>query len=187
MTDKHECAPENATKMLQWIKTRGGVAIWRSVNLSNLGASWSTPALTPEGQPYPKPTWQADSKPERIITDATEIEVVTRKEVRRFHVGVRQAGLAFKLTDASSRRLRDAVAKAGKDASHAFDYEAQDAIVTVPDKRVLLSEWIDPQKACDACGGTGWIEAPADGDGEHPCATCKGTGERPTPAAEATP
>ena len=41
---KHTCAPENAPKFLDWIKNRGGVAVWKSINLSNPDASWSTPA-----------------------------------------------------------------------------------------------------------------------------------------------
>jgi hypothetical protein len=44
MNEKHHISPETAAKALEWIKTRGGLAIWQSVNLSNPGASWSTPA-----------------------------------------------------------------------------------------------------------------------------------------------
>lgn len=139
--EKHECAPENASTMLLWINTRGGVAVWRSINLSNPGASWSTPALTEDGKPMGKPTWQADSEPERVITSADDIEVVTRREAKRFRIGVRRTGLAFKLTDASSRKVRAAVEKAGDGAGYAFDYETQQAIITVPDKKVPLSEW----------------------------------------------
>ena len=143
---KHECAPENAGKMREWIKSRGGIAIWRSANLSNPGASWSTPAET-DGKPMTKPTWQAQDKPERVITDASEIEVVTRKEVRRFRVAVRQgdSGLQFKLTDASSRKLREAMSKLGDESSYHFDYETQEAILTMPDKRVPLNEWVEPE------------------------------------------
>ena len=141
--DKHECAPENAAKMLDWIRTRGGVAVWRSANLSNPGASWSAPALTSEGLPQPtKPTWEAESRPARIITDPSEIEVVTRREVKRFRVGVRMAGLTLKVTDAGTRRIRAEVEKAGDGASYEFDYDEQAAIITVPGERVLLSEWV---------------------------------------------
>ena len=143
--DKHECAPENAAKMLDWIRTRGGVAIWRSVNLSNPGASWSAPVRAADSRPYPKPTWEAESQPSRIITDPSEIEVVTRREVRRFRVAIRAAGasvMSFKLTDASTRKVREAVDKAGDGASYEFDYTSQEAIITVPGERVLLSEWV---------------------------------------------
>jgi len=42
--EKHIVTPEHATKMLGWLQTRGGIAVWPSVNLSNPGASWSTGA-----------------------------------------------------------------------------------------------------------------------------------------------
>lgn len=137
---RHECAPENASRMRDWIATRGGVAIWASVNLSNASASWSTPALT-EGAPTTRPNWQADVKPVRIITDASEIEVITRREVKRFHVAIRVGGGGYKLTDGATRRVRAEVEKAGKDAIYEFDYSSQEACILVPAERVLLSEW----------------------------------------------
>lgn len=145
--DKHECAPESASRMREWIQNRGGVAIWQSANLSNPGASWSTPALTTDGQPMSKPTWQAEDKPARIITDAAEIEVITRREVARFHVAIRGGanGLQLKLTDGATRRVHDAVARAGDDAAYHFDYAEQQAVITVPAERVTLDRWIEPQ------------------------------------------
>jgi hypothetical protein len=140
----HECEPENAARMLDWIKTRGGVAIWPSLNLSNPGASWSTPALTEDGKPYPKPTWEAANEPERIIKDASEIVVVTRREVRRFRVAIRSTGpmgLTFKCSDASSRKIREAVAKVGEGASYHFDYEHQQAVIAAPSESVTLDKW----------------------------------------------
>lgn len=139
--EKHECAPENAASMRMWIEKRGGIAIWPSVNLSNPGASWSTPANTLEGTPTPKPTWQAADKPERVITDPNEVVVVTRKEVKRFHVAVRQAGLTLKCTDGATRKIRAAVAKAGEGASYEFDQGSQEAIITVPGETVSLAAW----------------------------------------------
>ena len=147
MTDqtKHECAPENAAKMREWIATRGGVAIWRSINLSNAGASWSSPALT-EGVPTKKPNWQSENVPSRVITDAAEIEVVTRKEVKRFRIAIRMGGngLTMKLTDASTRKVRAACNKLGPDSAYEFDYDTQEAIITMPGERVSLADWIEP-------------------------------------------
>ena len=145
-TEKHECAPENAAKMREWIRSRGGVALWRSCNLSNPGASWSTPALTTEGAPYPKPTWEAEGAPHRVITDASEIEVITRKEVKRFRVAVRAGGFLFKCTDASTRKIRAACDKFGPDSSYAFDYETQECVITMPGERVSLTDWTEPEQ-----------------------------------------
>jgi hypothetical protein len=152
---KHECSPENAPKFLDWLANRGGVAVWRSVNLGNPGASWSSPALTWEGKPTPKPTWEADSQPARVITDASEIVVVMRRDVKRVKIAVeRGSGLSVTLTAASSRRLRKAVEEAtvalqketgiiGPGASYIFDYDGEQrvAVVTVPGRVVSLAEW----------------------------------------------
>lgn len=140
--DKLEVSPENAPRFIEWLLKRGGIAIWRVIDLSRPGETASTPATTEDGKPMTRPGWAYDLTPERIITDAKDVNVVTRKEVRRFHVGVeRGSGLSFQLTSAASRKVRDAVAKAGAGAAHHFDYEAQDAIITVPDKTVPLSDW----------------------------------------------
>ena len=56
------------------------------------------------------------------------------EEVKRFHVGVRMGsnGLALKVTDGGSRRIRREVSKAGEGAYYAFDYLTQDAIILRP-------------------------------------------------------
>jgi len=141
---KHRCTIDNAPRFADWIENRGGVAIWRSVNLPNPGASWSTPALTEEGEPYPKPTWQVDTKPDAVITDPRDIEVTVDREVKRFRVGIRRSnGFSFKVTDGGSRRIRAAVEKAGEGAYHVFDYDTQEAVIMVPASSVSLQEWIE--------------------------------------------
>jgi len=144
--EKHTCKIENAEKVYRWIKERGGVAVWKSINLSNPSASWSTPAKTDTGEDYPKPTWQAENKPNRIITDANEIEVLVPREIKRLHVAVRlgSQGLALKLTDGSTRRVEKAVEGAEQKYGHAwyeFDYETQDAVICVSDRSISLAEY----------------------------------------------
>ena len=131
--DKHVCVPEHAQKMLDWLANRGGIAVWRSVNLSNPGASWSTPA------DVGKPTWEAGGAPERIITDVDDVVVSIDKEVKRFHVGLRRAGTMIKVTDGGSRRIRAAVARAGDGAYHLFD--GREAVIMAPESTVPLREW----------------------------------------------
>ncbi len=142
---------ENAQKFWDWIKTRGGIAVWRSVNLSNPGASWSTPAMDEKGNNYPKPTWQAANEPERIIIDPNDVEVYSSKEVKRFHVAIRRGsqGLTLKLTDGGSRRVERAVAKAeedtGKDAWYEFDHYTQEAVIYVADEVISLTDYAKKQ------------------------------------------
>lgn len=138
----HEVAPENAAKMLDWIERRGGIAVWKSVNLSNPGASWSTPALAPDCSPYRKPTWEAESSPYKVITNPAEIVVVTRKEVKRFRVAIRVRGMSVKLTSGSTRKVDKAMIHAGEDASYHFDYETQEAVITVPSETVPLLQFL---------------------------------------------
>jgi hypothetical protein len=145
--DKHRVVSENAELVWKWLKTRGGIAVWGSVNLSNPGASWTAPLNTEDGNPSPKPTWQAANSPGRVITDAGEVEVCIPKEVKRFRIAVRRGsqGLSWKVTDAGSKRIRDAVEKAYetymKESWHRFDYETQEAVIMIDDVVVPMEEY----------------------------------------------
>ena len=142
MSAKHEVSPENAPLFLEWIRSRGGIAVWNSADLSNPGASWSTPAET-NGKPTSKPGWQSESKPARVITDANDVVVVSRKEVKRFRVAIRSGrnSLRFRITDGSQRKLDNALEKAGDGSSYEFDYSTQEAVVFAVDGKVSLAEW----------------------------------------------
>jgi hypothetical protein len=146
--DKQVCIPDNALKFADWISNRGGVAIWQSANLSNPGASWSTPALTPNGLPTAKPTWQAEDKPSRIITSPDDILVSIDKEVKRFRVAIRHGsqGFSSECTDASSRKIKQALSKAGNGSYHLFDYETQEAVIMIPESQCTLTKWLEDNK-----------------------------------------
>ena len=141
---QHEVLPENAGKFRQWIRERGGVALWRSISLSNPGASWFTPARTADGQPMGKPNWQSDDVPTFIVTSEDDVGVVTEREVKRFRVAVRGGRsnpFMIKLTEGSAKRLRRELEKVGDGASYTFDYHAQEAVILVIEETVSLSEW----------------------------------------------
>lgn len=147
--DPYICNENDAGKIHGWLLNRGGLFIWRSVNLSNPGASWTTPARTEDGVPYLKPTWQADSKPERHIVDISDVVVSTPKEVKRFHVATRMGsnGMSIKVTDLGTRKIRAEVAKAsekyGEDAYYVFDYgEHENAVILIDESAIPLSEWV---------------------------------------------
>ena len=139
---KFECSPENAPKFLEWIKTCGGLAHWQSQDLGNLGQSWTTPALTPDGQPTPPPTWQCKGTTPIVCSNADEVSVITDKEVKRFRVAVKRGyGFSFVLTDASDRKIKNEIDKLGEMASYHFDYDTQEVVLTVPDSVMTLTEW----------------------------------------------
>jgi len=143
MKFEHECNVVNAPKFWDWIVNRGGVARWPSVNLANLGASWSTPAKDTTGAPTTKPTWQVGNTP-TIFTDPAKIGVYVDVEVNRFRVGIRRGsqGYTFKCTDGGSRKIRAAIETAGEGAYHVFDYDTQEAVIMAPKgEPISLAEW----------------------------------------------
>jgi len=146
MSNRHEISPENAAQILDWMKNRGGIAIWNSADLSNPGRTWTTPVKNADGTPKTeKPHWGAGGII-RVITDPAEVEVSIPKEVNRFHVAVRRGtnGLTLKLTDASSRRVRHAVARAEVEhgtAWYEFDYGSQDVVIFAAGETMPLAEW----------------------------------------------
>ena len=135
----HVTDESNAAMFAAWIATRGGVAVWPSVNLSNPGASWSTPALT-NGLKTNKPTWEAAENPERIITSMDEVDVVTFVEVKRFHIALRMSDFAVKVSDGGSRRIRKETMRAGDGAIYRF--EGQEAVILKPSTTITLREWL---------------------------------------------
>ncbi len=147
--EKHIVVEGNAEKFWKWLHERGGIAVWKSVNLSNPEASWSCPVNDEGGNQKGKPSWESANEPERIITDPAEVEVSIPKEVRRLHVAIRRGsqGLSWKLTFASSRRLRNAVAKAhdetGKSSWYEFDYTSQEAVIYIDDSLIPLPEFAE--------------------------------------------
>ena len=149
MTEPFVVDQDDAGRIADWLENRGGIFIWESVNLSNPGASWTSPARTEAGDPVTKPNWQCANEPARHITDPAEVVVVTAVEVKRFHVAVRTGdqGFSLKVTDGGTRRIEAAVAKAkeesGKPAWYAFDYGDHDnAVILVEGDRVPLTEAI---------------------------------------------
>lgn len=141
---------ENAAKFADWIKNRGGIAIWKIQLIGggpNNTKSYSTPANKLDGSPMDKPHWSVGNKPDEIVTDPAEVSVVIPKEVKRFHIALRMGsqGLVVKCTDASSRRIRAAVEKAGKGAWYEFDYSSQEAVIYQVEKEIPLKEWMESQ------------------------------------------
>jgi len=149
-SNRHTIESTQVEKIVGWIKNRGGIAIWRSVNLSNPGASWTTPATIRKGDctgqegddivPYPKPSWQTESKPSNIIDSVEDIDVSYDVEVKRFRIGLRRSGVGFKVTDAGTRRIRKEVEKAGKGSFYRFDYDSREAVIFRQDRIVPLTE-----------------------------------------------
>ena len=135
---------ENVKKVISWIEAGRGVAVWQSVDLSRPGVEGMTPAST-DGEETTKPHWMYGNTPARVCHALDEFEVATYREHKRMRVAVRMtsSGLGYKCTDASSRKIRAAVNKAGPGSVYHFDYGAEnpEVVISVPDKIVPLPEW----------------------------------------------
>jgi len=139
---------EIAPKVRDWIATRNGVAVWKSQDLSRAGEEVLTPATRHDGvlaDKASKPRW--DVAFDRIVTDARDVLVANTREVKRFRVGLqRGSGLSIVLTDAASRRVREAKAKAGSGAFHVFDHDDAGravAVIMVPTDTTTLDSWTE--------------------------------------------
>lgn len=144
---KHKVKTRDASKVRDWLANRGGILLWGCLDLASPGTQWTTPRFDDQGAPTQKPHWAASQQPERVITDEADVVVIVQKLVKRFRVAIRpcRGGMAFKCTDASSRRINAAVDKASKDGTveawHEFDYGTQEALIFAADREVPLPEY----------------------------------------------
>jgi len=137
-----EIESARAMHVLRWLNLLGGVAVWGCLDLSTPGRKFYTPATLTDGTPSPRPHWSATQTPERIITDATGIDVVDRYEVKRIRITVRKGpyGMRWQLTDHSSKRLKAALAEVGEEATYTF--EGNEAIIQGVSYRIPLDRWL---------------------------------------------
>lgn len=135
------CVPDNAERFALWLRGRGGIALWKSENLSNPGASWCTPALTEEGTDYPKPNWQTNANPALVVCEPEQVGVEIPAEFKRLKIHLVQRGMKVVLTDASTRKVTLALEAAGDGAFYTF--EDDEAIIWRIIGTVGLSEWLE--------------------------------------------
>lgn len=139
----------HAHKVEKWLKERGGILLWGSIDLSDLGKSMVTPALDDTGHPVAKPSYQMGNTPADHITSINDVGVIEAKELKRFHVGTRvgSQGFTVKVTDGGTRRIRSEVAKAKEKhgwAWYEFDYgDERNAVIMVAGDTVPLTEWVE--------------------------------------------
>lgn len=125
-------------KFAEWIKTRGGVAVWENLNLSNPGAGLMfTPANDKDGKPIGKPHWSVGLL--EVCKSLEDFKFIKEmKEIKRFRVAIRRGseGLMLKLTDHSTDKLHKALDKikdeTGEEACYRFDYDTQEAVIELP-------------------------------------------------------
>jgi hypothetical protein len=67
--------PDNAEKIADWLRNRGGIAIRKSLDLNRALQIIATPVNRSEGEHYYKPVCWADSAPACIIIDFADVLV----------------------------------------------------------------------------------------------------------------
>lgn len=136
------CVPENAERFAMWLKDRGGISLWKSINLSNPGASWCTPALAEDGTDYPKPNWQTENAPALTVCDPDFVGVEIPQEFKRVKISLKQQGLMkVVLTDGSTRKVTKALEEAGDGSFYTFEDDT--AIIWRVVGTVALMEWLE--------------------------------------------
>lgn len=102
---EHDCSESNALKFAEWIRDRGGVAVWKSQDLGDLAASWSTPVRTAAGETIKAPHWKCGQSTPTIHTDMNTIGVFQSEKFKEVLVKLKQSGMSLVLTDTSQWRL----------------------------------------------------------------------------------
>jgi hypothetical protein len=140
----HRILAANASRIWKWFQERGGIAVWKSVDLATAGQTWTTPLNDAEGNPMIRQNWRLEETPSLVITDPIQVVVDIPREVKRFRVAIRTGsqGLSLKCSNASSRRIHRECAKAGEDSWYEFDYGSQEAVIFVPGESKPLPEYI---------------------------------------------
>lgn len=115
----HPTTPANAHRLADWLVHRGGLVLWENHDLSNPGGSVTCPYRDAQGNVKGSPGWRYP-EPGRHIIDPAEVVVETPREVARLKVRLKQSGMQLKLTDASSRKLRNLMAQHGEGCWYVF-------------------------------------------------------------------
>lgn len=79
--ETYKIVPLNAPKFIEWLDTRGGLAVWESQLIGEPPRSWTGPVNDKEGNPTRSPDWRCGDKPARIITSYDEVEVEFLREL----------------------------------------------------------------------------------------------------------
>lgn len=104
---RYQISEDIVDKVVTWIHTRHGVQIWDNVNLSSAGRDWMAPVMDENGVMLGKPHWSAGTQL-HVFTKLEELEVLKKREVYRFHVGVeRGEGFSYVVTDGGGRKLKE--------------------------------------------------------------------------------
>ena len=121
----------------KWIAERGGVTVWKNQDLSNPSAPpCFTPAKDQDGKDRHPPHWAYTIH--ETITDLSRFRFVEKmKQVAKVRIALdrKQSNfLKFKLTDASSKKLKKVLAEMKEEhkIQPVYHFDDNQAIVEIP-------------------------------------------------------
>lgn len=148
----YEITPEAASRISEWIATRGGVAVWRNCNMSShsIGSEAFTQATKEDGSPATSQGWQYGQSVESIETDIAAFTVKTYRETTRVKAVPSKYGPPCDPVARGRKALDKALEQAGEGAVWRWNYDSggygsawREIIVEAPDKTVPLSDWTE--------------------------------------------
>lgn len=119
-TKPHIINSADAPRIVEWLQTRGGIRVWENRDIGGDSNGATTPAKTKEGADYPSPHWRFGQEPARTITDPADVEVATDVVVETITIKLKSSGHRMVLNNASDRRVRAALERAGEGSYYTF-------------------------------------------------------------------
>ena len=115
-----EVSEADAPKVLDWLKTRGGLSVWSSKDLGGPPSIVTTPYRNSEGELSSAGHWRYGDKPDRHVTEASDVEVCIDVPVETFEIKLKTSGLRIVLQASSERKIGEALARAGPGSYYVF-------------------------------------------------------------------
>lgn len=142
---------ESAEQVWDWFRDRGGIIVWRSMDVDGPARQWTTPMQDAVGDAPSRPHYRA--RPDRYITDPGDVVVVESVECERFKVAMLETETGVCCSDAGVRRIVRAVERANDDRSlgcgawHTLDVETGEAVIyRAGDEPVGLLEYVGMER-----------------------------------------
>jgi len=151
----YQITPEQAPQILEWLATRGGVAVWQNCNLSShaIGSLAFTPATHDDGRPATAPSWQYGQTPVAVVTDPAAFVVQTWRETERVKVMASKYGPPCDPIARGRTKLDAALDRAGQGATWRWDrgyyvYGSgwRQVIVEAPANEIPLTQWAESNR-----------------------------------------
>jgi hypothetical protein len=115
-----EVSEADAPKFLLWLRERGGLLVWSSKDLGGPPSTVTTPYRNHAGEVNGAPHWRYGDKPDRHVTEASDVEVYVDTAVKAFGVRTKNKKGVCVLVVEHERQLNNELSFYGEDAYAVF-------------------------------------------------------------------